>query len=118
MTPRVKERPDGDLEKMHQYRPASDANQHPRRQPEVTFDRCRLPFHTGQGGDQANRVNGHTKRHQAPSDDEFRKHGAEARGSSVAELERNIITLTAILFAIRTKVLRDAKDHRSLSKPV
>jgi hypothetical protein len=45
MLPCIKERPDGDLEEMHQDRPARDANEHPRRRPEAPLNRCRPPLH-------------------------------------------------------------------------
>jgi hypothetical protein len=44
------------------------------------------PFQPGQGGGEANRVDRHAQRHQAPGNDKFRKHEAGGRRSSVAEL--------------------------------
>ena len=85
MLPCIKERPNGDFEKMHQDRPGRDANEHQRGQPEVTFNRCRPPSQPGQGGGEANRVDRHAQRHQAPSYDKFRKHEAGQRRSSAAE---------------------------------
>jgi hypothetical protein len=40
MLPCIKERPDRDLEEMHQDRPGRDANEHPRRRPEAPLNRA------------------------------------------------------------------------------
>jgi hypothetical protein len=74
MLPCIKERPQGDLEEMHQDRPARDANQHPRRRPKAPFNRCRPPLHPANAGGQADRVDRHAKRHQAPGDEKLREH--------------------------------------------
>ncbi len=51
----------------------SDANEHQHRQPETTFNRCRPPIQPGQGDGEANRVDRHALRHQAPGNDKFSK---------------------------------------------
>ena len=71
MLPCIKERPDGNLEEMHQDRPARDANEHPRRRPEAPFNRCRPSLHPAKGGGQADRVDRYAKRHQALGDEKF-----------------------------------------------
>ncbi len=74
MLPCIKERPESDLEEMHQDRPARDANQHPRRRPEAPFKHCRPPLHPANAGGHADRLDRHAKRHQAPGDEKFREH--------------------------------------------
>jgi hypothetical protein len=81
-SPHVEERPDENLDQMQQHCPGSDADEHPRRVPEMPRAARQPNVHPAKRARESRRVNRDAQRHQRKGDEKFREH---RRGALVGQ---------------------------------